>query len=123
MGKIKLGLKYLLGVFFILAGVNHFVHTSFYMNIMPPYLPLPLFLVYLSGFLEAAFGALVLIPRFTRIGAWGLIVVMIGVFPANIHMALRPYLYPTIKPLALWLRLPIQIIFIVWPLWYTRPPR
>jgi uncharacterized membrane protein len=66
---------------------------------------------------------MVLIPRFTRIGAWGLIVVMIGVFPANIHMALHPDLYPTIKPLALWLRLPVQIIFIVWPLWYTRPVR
>jgi uncharacterized membrane protein len=64
---------------------------------------------------------MVLIPRFTRIGAWGLIVVMIGVFPANIHMALHPDLYPTIRPLALWLRLPVQIIFIVWPLWYTRP--
>jgi uncharacterized membrane protein len=123
MSKIKLVFKYLLGIFFIGAGVNHFVHTRFYLAIMPPYVPWPLFLVYLSGVLEGGFGLLVLIPRFTRVAAWGLILVMIGVFPANVHMALHPSSYPSIQPLVLWLRLPLQILFIVWPLWYTRPNR
>jgi uncharacterized membrane protein len=123
MSKTKLALKYLLGIFFIGAGVNHFVHTQFYMNIMPPYLPWPLSFVYVSGILEAGFGALVLIPRFTTLAAWGLILVMTGVFPANIHMALHPDQYPNIRPLVLWLRLPLQILFIAWPLWYARAAR
>ena len=52
MSKIKTFLKYLLGIFFVGAGVLHFVNPGFYLKFMPPYLPWPLALVYLSGLAE-----------------------------------------------------------------------
>lgn len=66
MPGIKLILKYLLAVFFILAGLNHFRSQEFYMRMMPPFLPWHLFLVYLSGFAEIALGILLLIPYSLR---------------------------------------------------------
>ena len=54
------------------------------MTIMPPYLPLHLELVYLSGLCEAALGVLLVVPRFSRLAAWGICVLLIAVFPANI---------------------------------------
>ena len=120
MRKLKIILKYLLCVFFVAAGLNHFINPAFYLKIMPPYLPWRLFLVYLSGFFEAALGVLLLVPALTRTAAWGLIALLIAVFPANIHMALNPQLFPDISPAALWLRLPLQAVFIAWAFWYTR---
>ena len=96
---------YGLGGFFVVAGINHFVNPRVYMQIMPPYLPQPLFLVYLSGLLEVAAGAALLVPRTRRWGAWGIIAVLIGIFPANVHMALNSGLYPGIPPAALWARM------------------
>jgi uncharacterized membrane protein len=101
--------------------LNHFINADFYLKIMPPLLPWPLFLVYLSGFCEIALGVMLLIPAMTRLAAWGLIALLIAVFPANIHMAIHPQLYSDISPLALWLRLPLQAVFIGWAHWHTRP--
>jgi uncharacterized membrane protein len=119
MRKIKLILKYLLAAFFVLAGVNHFRDTDFYMKITPPYLPWHLFLVYLSGLFEIALGVLILVDRYRRVAAWGLIALLVGVFPANMHMALNPELYPEFSPTALWVRLPLQGVFIAWAFLYT----
>ena len=121
MGKFKLVMKYLLGIMFVALGINHFINPDFYVNIMPPYLPWHLEMVYLSGFFEAALGMLVMVPKYTRIAAWGLIAVVIAVFPANIHMAVNSHLYPDINPMFLWIRLPLQGVFIAWPYWFTRP--
>lgn len=121
MRMLKFILKYLLAILFVLAGVNHFLNPEFYLKMMPPYLPWHLFLVYLSGVFEIVLGALLLIPRFTRIAVWGIIMLLIAVFPANIHMAVNPQLYPDISPLALWIRLPFQLVLIAWAYWFTRP--
>ena len=119
--KLKFLMKYLLCVFFVAAGLNHFINPAFYLKIMPPYLPWHLFLVHLSGFFEVALGVLLLLPAFTRASAWGLIALLIAIFPANIQMAINPQLYPDIPSIALWLRLPLQAVFIAWAYWYTRP--
>jgi uncharacterized membrane protein len=121
MRKLKIILKYPLCVLFVMAGLNHFINPAFYLKIMPPYLPWHLFLVYLSGFFEVALGVLLLAPVFTRLADWGLIALLIAVFPANIQMAVNPQLYPDISPPALRLRLPLQAVFIAWSYWYTRP--
>ena len=121
MQKIKAGLRYLLTVFFVLAGVNHFVSVAPYLRIIPPYLPWPLALVYVSGFFEIAGGIALLVPKVARFGAWGLIALLIAVFPANIHMALNHQLFPEFPQLVLWLRLPLQFVFIIWCYFYTRP--
>lgn len=119
MHKIKLILKYVLAIFFVLAGLNHFINVDFYLNIMPPYLPWHLALVYISGLFEIGLGILLLVPRFTAVAAWGLIALLIAVFPANIHMAVNHELYPEYGATALWLRLPLQFVLIAWASWYS----
>jgi len=112
--------KVLFGAFFIGAGLNHFISTDFYLRIMPPYLPWHLPLVYASGVAETALGALLLFRRWSRIAAWGLILLLIAVFPANLHMALNADLYSQFSPTLLWLRLPLQGLLIAWAYLYTR---
>lgn len=121
MQKVKTIFKYLFAIFFVLAGLNHFLNVDFYLKIMPPYLPWHLFLVYLSGVFEIALGLLLLIPKFTSLAGWGLIALLFAVFPANIHMAVNPQLFPEFSPMLLWLRLPIQFVLIAWAYWYTLP--
>src|SRR5205823_7827869 len=100
--------RWLLGVLFVAAGIFHFVRTDFYVRIMPPYLPWHRELVYLSGVFEIALGVLVLVPRWSVLAAWGLIALLIAVFPANVHMALNADLYPEFSPAVWWARLPLQ---------------
>jgi len=119
MARFKFLTRWLFGGFFVAAGVNHFLNTSFYVGIMPPYLPWHLELVYVSGVAEAAIGALLLIQRWAAWAAWGLIALLVAVFPANVHMAMHSELYPSLPALALWLRLPVQGLLIAWAYCYT----
>ena len=112
-----------LSVFFIVAGVNHFRDPEFYLAMMPPALPAHGFLVALSGVLEIAGGVAVLVPRLRAMAGWGLVLVLMGMFPANIHMALNAELFADVPEAVLWGRLPFQIVFIAWALWATRPER
>jgi uncharacterized membrane protein len=120
---IKLILRVLLALFFVLAGINHFRQTGFYLRMMPPYVPWHLAMVQISGVAEVALGVLLLIPAASRIAAWGLIALLIAVFPANLQMALHPDTFPEFSPRALWLRLPLQAVLIAWACWYTRENR
>lgn len=119
-GTLKLLSKYALGLLFALAGLYHFVNPAFYLRMMPPYLPWHLPLVYLSGVGETALGLLLLVPKYTRLAAWGLIALLVAVFPANLHMAFNPQLFPDLSPVALWLRLPLQGLLIAWVYSFTR---
>ena len=121
MNILRIAMKWLLGVLFILAGINHFVSPDFYVHIMPPYLPWPLSLVYLSGVAEVLLGALLLVPRFQSLAAWGSILLLLAVFPANLHMAMHPDLFPEFSPATLWFRLPLQVVLIAWAYWFTNP--
>lgn len=113
-------LKVLFGGFFVVAGLNHFRDPGFYLRMIPPWLPWHLSLVQLSGLVELLLGILFLIPRFTRPAAWGLITLLVTVFPANLHMALHPELFPEFGPAALWMRLPLQAVLILWAWAYTQ---
>ena len=119
MQRLKTASKYLLAIFMIGAGTMHFVRPDFYIKIMPPYLPWHLELVYLSGFFEAALGLLLLVPRFSRLAAWGIIALLIAVFPANIYVYQHQELLPA-SPLVHLLRLPLQAVFILWAYWHTK---
>jgi len=101
---------------FIIAGLNHFRDPGFYLLMMPPWLPLPLELIYLSGVLEVLGGLAVLAPPLRRLAGWGLIALLIAVFPANIYAAVAQVQPPGghVAPLLLWLRLPFQGLFIAW---------
>ena len=116
---IKRALKILLAVFFVGAGINHFLRTGFYLRMMPPYVPFHLAMVQTSGVAEIVLGVLLLIPRASAAAAWGLIVLLVAVFPANVQMALHPSTFPEFSPTALWLRLPLQAVMIAWAYWYT----
>jgi len=120
MSIIKLILKWLLAFGFVLAGINHFINADFYLKMMPPFLPAHLFLIYLSGVFEVTLGILLLIPKFTRLAAWGLIALLIAVFPANIFMAQHTELFPEFSQTALYLRLPLQLVIIAWAYWLAR---
>jgi uncharacterized membrane protein len=114
-------LKYLLAIAFVLAGINHFLNPAFYLRMMPPVLPAPLFLIYLSGIFQIALGILLLIPKFTRFAAWGIIALLIAVFPANIYMWMNIEQFSEFNPWLIRLRLPLQFIIIAWAYWFTRP--
>jgi uncharacterized membrane protein len=120
-GKIamaKLALKIALGVLFILSGGAHFVFPKLYLKIIPPFLPWPLFLVYLSGLCEMVLGVAIF-TRFARRAAWGLVALLVAVFPANVQMALHPELTPNLPAWTLWARLPLQAVLIAWAYWFT----
>jgi len=117
MKIIKLILKYVLAFFFVTAGVNHFRDPEFYLRIMPPYLPWHLALVHISGVIEIVLGVMVLIPRYLRLAGWGLIALLIAVYPANIHMAVNHDQYPDVPMIFHWIRLPLQLVFILWVWW------
>ena len=78
--------KYVLAIFMIGAGTMHFVNPGFFLKIMPPYLPLHEELVLMSGVFEVLLGALLLIPQCSRLSAWGIIALLIAVFPANLYL-------------------------------------
>jgi uncharacterized membrane protein len=110
-----------LAAFFVAAGVNHFANPDFYVRIMPPYLPAHLELVYLSGVFEVLGGLAVLVPSIRGLAGWGLILLLLAVFPANLHMALHPELCPSMSTFALYARLPLQVVLIAWAYGATRP--
>lgn len=120
MANVKTWTRFLFGALFVAAGVNHFVHPQIYVAIMPPYLPWHFALVIVSGVAEVALGTLLFVRRWMALAAWGLIALLVAVFPANIHMAMHPELYPAIPEVALWIRLPLQGVLIAWAYWYTR---
>ena len=99
--------------FFINIGIDHFVNPEFYLTIMPPMMPLHLEAVYISGFFEILGGLGLLISRFRKISGWGLLALLIAVYPANIYMAITPEAFPDIPIYALYLRLALQFLFRV----------
>ncbi len=108
-------------VVFVILGVMHFVKTDAYMKVMPPVIPFHLECVYLSGLAEIIGGIMILFQPTRRIAVYGLIALLIAVFPANIYMAMRPDLFPKIPQWVLLLRLPFQPIFIYF-VWKLRKP-
>lgn len=110
-----------LGLLFIAAGLNHFLNPEFYLRIMPPWLPAHGELVALSGALEIMGGLAVFVAPVRRWAGWGLVLLLLAVFPANLHMALNPELFPGLPAAALWARLPLQGALIGWAWWATRP--
>ncbi|MBJ7330163.1 MAG: DoxX family protein [Solirubrobacteraceae bacterium] len=102
------------GRIFIFAGLMHFINPKMYERIMPKYLPAHRELVYASGVTEALGGLLVLSPKTRVLGGWILLLTIIGVYPANVHMALNPDDYPEVPKPALWIRLPLQFPMALW---------
>ena len=120
MSALKIGMKYLFATVFIFAGIRHFYDPGFYLRIMPPYLPWPSALHLIAGVFEVVLGVMLLIPRFQKLAAWGLIALLLAVYPANIHMAVNHHLYPDLPMIYHWIRLPLQFVIIAWAWWFTK---
>jgi uncharacterized membrane protein len=103
-----------MSILYILAGLNHFVHPEFYMQIMPPWLPWPGELVLISGIAELFLGVFLLPSSTRKWAAWLIILLLIAIFPANIQMSIN---YANEHRPGFWLsvlRLPLQFVLIYW---------
>jgi len=111
---------YTVGLLFVAAGTLHFTHAEWYVPIVPPALPAKEQLVAISGVAEMLGGVGLLIPPTRRVAAYGLIALLIAVFPANIYMAADSARFAKIAPAwALYGRLPLQLVLIAW-VWSLR---
>jgi uncharacterized membrane protein len=117
---MRLG-RAIMAVLYIAAGASHFIVTRAYVHIMPDYLPAHREIVLLSGAAELAGGVGLLVPQTRRTAAWGIIFLLIAVFPANLWMVQHADRYPNIPVWALWLRLPLQLPLLWWAWQYTKP--
>jgi uncharacterized membrane protein len=125
--RLKRPLLYVMSVGYVIAGILHFVMPHLYVQIVPPRLPAPLLLVYISGLAEVAVGVGLLYPRTRQAAAWATIGLLLAVFPANVYMATSGVVVEGAPgggdPSAAvrWARLPLQAVLVAWAWWYTRP--
>lgn len=108
--------RFALALLFVVAGAAHFLAPKNYLAIMPPAIPWPRAMVALSGLAEIAGGVGICLPRTRRAAGWGLIALLVAVFPANVYaistgMKISGY---TVPAWMLWARLPFQFVFIYW---------
>lgn len=115
-------LRVILAICIIVVGITHFAVPDPFVKIVPDYLPNHLALVYISGFFEILGGIGILVPPVSQAAAWGLLLLFIAVFPANINMAINEIDLPNIPDSSVlrWGRLPLQAVLIAWAWWYTR---
>ena len=118
----KQTLKGVFAVCIIVAGITHFIAPDTYVKIVPPQLPYPEAIVYISGFFEILGGIGLLVLFVSQVAAWGLVLLLIAVYPANINMAINNIHLDNV-PDGNWfqaIRLPFQFVLIAWAYWYTR---
>ncbi len=113
----------LIALFFLSGGIGHFVFTDFFVSAMPNYLSHHSELVIISGVFEILGAIGILIPKTRLWAGYGLIALIIAVYPANINMALHPDRYKDLSALFLYIRLPFQFLFIWFVWWAIKPER
>ncbi|QWC18077.1 MauE/DoxX family redox-associated membrane protein [Halorubrum sp. 2020YC2] len=117
----------LMGAVYVVAGIAHFLAPKRFAEAVPPAFPRPVGLVYLSGIAEILLGVGVALRRTRRASAWGVVALLVAVFPANVHLARREVLSDLVPDrlvgparLAALVRLPFQGVLIGWALRYAR---
>lgn len=110
---------YTMAFVYILAGLNHFRNPRLYLKIIPPYFPNPKLLNYASGFAEILLGILLCIAPTSKLAAWGIIGLLLAVFPANIYMYTNEKAAMGLPKWILLLRIPLQFGLIYWAFQYT----
>ncbi|HEY0966142.1 MAG TPA: DoxX family protein [Opitutaceae bacterium] len=117
MNAARTALRWILVAFFAAAGFNHFRDPALYLGMMPPWLPWPDLLQRIAGIAEMAGAVGLALPPLRRAAGVGLILLLIAIFPANLHVAMQGQMPGfDLPPIVLWLRLPFQLVFIaaVW---------
>ena len=118
--KIKTLSIIIMTLFYTMAGTNHFINPDWYVRIVPPILPFKTAIVYISGILEIILGTLLIFPKTRFIASWGLILLLVAVYPANIYVALTNGEVMDTTPLIAWGRLPFQFVFIGLAYWHSK---
>ena len=120
----RLVLRILLASLFLFAGTVHLAHPALFLPIMPPFIPFPIPAILVSGVFELLGGAGLLVPerRVQVLTGWGLVLLLLAVFPANIYMAVAQVKLPGlhVEPWMAWARLPLQPLLILGVMWVTR---
>ena len=112
--------RYLCGAFYVIAGVRHFTHEHFYLKMMPPFVPAHRPMVWASGVAEIALGIGLCFGLTQVYAAWGLVALLVAVFPANVYMLqVAPERFSKIPRWILIMRLPLQGVLIAWAWLYT----
>jgi uncharacterized membrane protein len=121
-------LRYAMGAVYVAAGVLHFLAPASFERVVPPSLPRPRALVYVSGVAEVVLGAGVLFERTRRLSAWGIVALLVAVFPANVYTVtddvageLAPDGTEGVARAVAWARLPFQGVLVLWAWWHSRP--
>src|SRR6218665_325780 len=108
---------YIMAVFYIVAGVYHFVNPGFYLKIMPPYFPFHKAAVWVSGLAEVLLGVGLLFEHSRSFSAYGIIFLLVAVFPANVYMATSEKFHK-VPAWIKWGRLPLQFVLVWWAYLY-----
>ena len=122
MKYVKLLTIYFMSISYTYVGIRHFIDPDFFLAIMPNYLPYHLEFVYLSGIAEISFGILLFFKKTRTFAAYGLIILLVCVFPANIHLVeseLSQSILGATKSQTI-IRLPFQILFISLAYWHSK---
>ena len=112
----------IMSAFYIQIGIKHFTDPNWFMPIMPPFLPFHIELIYVSGGFEILFGLMLIFERTRFIAGWGLILLLIAVYPANLYLAFNTDVQKEMNIssfLASWIRLPLQFVFIALAYWHS----
>lgn len=121
MESIRVVFRWALALFFVAAGLNHFRVPEVYFGMMPPWLPWPVASNMISGAAEVFGGLGLLVPWTRRLAGWGLIALLVAVFPANLHVALQGKMSGfDFSSAVLWARLPFQAVAIMAVWWVAR---
>ena len=112
---------YIMSLLYILVGIKHFSDPNFFLKIMPEYLNYHLELVYISGFFEILFGILLIFKKTRFFGAWGVFILLICVFPANIYLynSEAAQIALDISKSQALMRLPFQIPLLILAYWHS----
>ena len=119
MSHIKTIFCYLLALFFFVAGITHFTQDEAYAAIVPPLLPFPFIIVWVTGIMELFFAVGLAIKKFRKISGFWLAPFLLAVLPANIYMAIYniPLGDMESSSTALWVRVALQFPLIALILW------
>jgi len=111
-----------MGLLYIIIGIKHFINPDFFITIVPPYISYKKEVVLLSGSIEVILGALLLINQTRRLASWGIILLLISVFPANIYLYISeiPREILEISKNQALLRMPFQIALVIIAYWHSK---
>ncbi|WP_280586531.1 DoxX family membrane protein [Halorubrum sp. Boch-26] len=128
IARRKRPLRRAMGATYAIAGVAHFLAPDSFARVVPSEFPRPRTLVYLSGVAEIALGLGVQFDRTRRASAWGIVALLVAVFPANVYtvtddvaVEFAPDRLAGVVRAAAWARLPFQAVLVLWAWWHALP--